>query len=36
MINLGILNEAEHPELWIIAMDYCPPSRAAMLDYAAR
>lgn len=35
MTNLGILHEAGHPEPWIIAMD-CPPSRAAVLDYAAR
>ncbi len=33
--NLGILHEAGHPEPWIIAMD-CPPSRAAVLDYAVR
>ncbi|EIC30458.1 hypothetical protein Metal_2762 [Methylomicrobium album BG8] len=35
MTNLGILHEAGHPDPWIIAMD-CPPSRAAVLDYAAR
>jgi hypothetical protein len=35
MTNLGILHEADHPEPWIIAMD-CPPTRVAVLDYAAR
>jgi hypothetical protein len=35
MTNLGILHEAGHPEPWIIAMD-CVPTRAAVLDYAAR
>ena len=35
MTNLGILHEAGHPEPWIIAMD-CAPTRAAVLDYAAR
>ncbi len=35
MANLGILHEAGHPEPWIIAMD-CAPTRAAVLDYAAR
>jgi hypothetical protein len=35
MTNLGILHEAGHPEPWIIAMD-CPPTRAAVLDYAGR
>ncbi len=35
MTHLGILHEAGHPEPWIIAMD-CPPTRAAVLDYAAR
>jgi hypothetical protein len=35
MANPGILHEAGHPEPWIIAMD-CPPTRAAVLDYAAR
>jgi hypothetical protein len=35
MTHLGILHEAGHPEPWIIAMD-CTPSRAAVLDYAAR
>jgi hypothetical protein len=35
MTNLGILHEAGHPEPWIIAMD-CAPTRATVLDYAAR
>ena len=35
MTHLGILHEAGHPEPWIIAMD-CVPTRAAVLDYAAR
>jgi hypothetical protein len=35
MTNLGILQEAGHPEPWIIAMDGAP-TRAAVLDYAAR
>jgi len=35
MTHLGILHEAGHPEPWIIAMD-CAPTRAAVLDYAAR
>ena len=35
MTSLGILHEAGHPEPWTIAMD-CPPSRAAVLDCAAR
>ena len=35
MTNLGILHEAGHPEPWIIATD-CPPTRATVLDYAAR
>jgi hypothetical protein len=35
MTNLGILHETGHPEPWIIAMD-CQPTRAAVLDYAAR
>jgi hypothetical protein len=35
MTNLGVLPEAGHPEPWIIAMD-CVPTRAAVLDYAAR
>jgi hypothetical protein len=35
MTNLGILHEEGHPEPWIIAMD-CVPTRAAVLDYAAR
>jgi hypothetical protein len=35
MTNLGILHEAGHAEPWIIAMD-CAPTRAAVLDYAAR
>ncbi|SMF96816.1 hypothetical protein SAMN02949497_4226 [Methylomagnum ishizawai] len=35
MTHLGILHEPGHPEPWIIAMD-CAPTRAAVLDYAAR
>lgn len=35
MTNPGILHETGHPEPWIIAMD-CTPTRAAVLDYAAR
>lgn len=35
MTHVGILHEAGHPEPWIIAMD-CTPTRAAVLDYAAR
>ena len=33
--HLGILQEAGHPEPWIIAMD-CAPNRAAVRDYACR
>ena len=33
--HLGILHEAGHDEPWIIAMD-CPPTRAAIRDYASR
>lgn len=35
MTSVGILHEPGHAEPWIIAMD-CPPTRAAVLDYAAR
>jgi hypothetical protein len=35
MTNLGILHEAGHPAPWITPKD-CPPTRAAVLDYAAR
>lgn len=35
MTHVGILHEPGHPEPWIIAMD-CAPTRAAVLDYAAR
>jgi hypothetical protein len=35
LTNLGILHEAGPPEPWIVAME-CPPTRAAVLDYAAR
>lgn len=31
----GILHEAGHDEPWIMAMD-CPPTRAAVRDYASR
>lgn len=34
MTNLALLHEVGHPEPWIFAMD-CPPSRAAVPDYAA-
>lgn len=33
--NIGVLHEPGHPEPWIIAME-CTPTRAAVLDYAAR
>lgn len=33
--HLGILHDPGHPEPWIIAMD-APPTRARVLDYAAR
>lgn len=33
--HIGILHESNHPEPWIIAMDV-PPTRARVLDYAAR
>ncbi len=32
---IGVLQEAGHPEPWIIAMD-APPNRAAVKDYGAR
>jgi hypothetical protein len=35
MTNVGILHDTGHKEPWIIAMD-CPPTRATVLDYAAR
>lgn len=35
LTNIGILHESGHQEAWIIAMD-CRPSRAKVLDYAAR
>lgn len=35
MTNVGILHEPGHSEPWIIAMN-CDPTRAAVLDYAAR
>jgi hypothetical protein len=35
MTHLGILHGAGHPEPWIIATD-CAPTRATVLDYAAR
>ena len=35
LTNIGILHEAGHEQAWVIAMD-CQPSRAKVLDYAAR
>ncbi len=35
MTHVGILHAAGHPEPWSIVMD-CTPTRAAVLDYAAR
>lgn len=35
MTHLGLLRDPGHPEPWIIAMN-CAPTRAAVLDYAAR
>jgi hypothetical protein len=33
--HVGVLQEAEHPEPWIIAME-CVPNRARVLDYGLR